>query len=153
MRISRHLMFMENAVTASKRSTCYRRAVGAILVQHNNIVSIGYNGPASGEPHCTGKTCGGDRGCTRSIHAEKNVIDRALIQRVTPRGGTMYVTESPCVECAAYTVAAGIRALYYMHEYRIREGIDLLIAGGISVYRMTPSGYITDYVTGDLVEE
>ena len=76
MRISRDLMFMMMAEAAARRSTCRRLNVGAILTYQNNVVSIGYNGPPPGEPHCYGGDCGVPM-CTRSIHAEFNAIVRA----------------------------------------------------------------------------
>lgn len=150
-RISRHMMFMQIAEVASRRSTCFRRNVGAVIVANRNIISIGYNGPATGEPHCTGNGCADpEKGCQRAVHAEVNALDRAS------GGGnwtwSMYVTESPCPDCARAVVDSPIAEVFYLNQYRIVEGIDVLMKGGVMVWRMTPSGYITNYRTGELVE-
>lgn len=154
MRISRHRMFMGFAEYASMRSTCYRRSVGAVLVRNNNVISVGYNGPPSGEPHCTGKNCPSLDGCKRAVHAEINLLSRALLRSDEPSNLSVYVTESPCIECAQKIAKTpGVYRLFYLHEYRIKAGIDILIEGGLQTYRMTASGIITDYRTGNLVNE
>lgn len=150
-RISRHHMFMKMATDASERSTCYRRSVGAILVlPHNNVISVAYNGPPAGEPHCTGANCPGPAGCSRAVHAEYNAITRAC---VSPALATLYTTESPCPECAELLITSKIKRIFYQHEYRIRDGLDRLVAAGVEVYRLTPGGYIIDYVTNELVKD
>lgn len=150
-RISRHQLFMGIAELASMRSTCFRRAVGAVIVQANNVISIGYNGAPKDQPHCTGKTCPTEGVCTRAVHAEKNAYDRLHYEAGT-EPFIMYVTESPCLACARY-IAEIIEKVYYMHPYRLQDGVDHLIKEGVLVYRMTPSGYIIDHVTGELVYE
>lgn len=150
MRISRHAMFMQMAEAASRRSTCYRRSVGAVIVMGNNVTGIGYNGVPKGEPHCTGATCPGPLGCSRAIHAEVNVLERAHSPVL---GSTLYTTESPCPDCAELLILRGIKRIFYLHEYRIREGLDRLVAAGVEVYRLTPGGYITDYATNELVKD
>ena len=148
MRITRHQMFMQIAEVVARRSTCYRRNVGAVLVRNNTIVSHGYNGPPSGEPHCTGTTCPTNNVCTRALHAEINAINRydgpysAL---------TLYVTESPCMACAARIVDdLRIHSTYYMHPYRDPAGVNYL-ANNIPVFRMTLAGDIIDHTTGEFV--
>lgn len=146
------MMFMQIAEVASRRSTCFRRNVGAVIVANKNIISIGYNGPLSGEPHCTGNGCADPvRGCTRAIHAEINALDRA--ERPSPQASwSMYCTESPCPICAEAIVDSLVCEVFYLNQYRIIEGIDVLIKGGVMVWRMTPSGYIINYRTGKLME-
>lgn len=153
MRISRPLMFMQMAEAASRRSTCFRRNVGCIIVDGHVPVSIGYNGPPSGDQHCTGKNCADpDRGCTRALHAEANAISRL------PRGAILscldlYTTESPCLKCAELIIqTAPISSLYYIHQYRITEGIDL-VAKHMPVWRITPAGHLINHATGELIEE
>jgi dCMP deaminase len=151
-RIGRHQMLMQIAEVVSRRSTCFRRNVGCVITASHNIVAIGYNGPASGEPHCTGNGCADPvRGCQRAIHAEKNALDRIAMKDVCD--GRMYVTESPCPHCAKEIIDSGsIHEVFYLHEYRLAEGRVLIMRAGIKLYRMTPSGYIIDVATGDLVE-
>jgi len=147
-RINRHQMFMLMAQAASQRATCFRRSVGAVLVQGSNVISIGYNGPPAGEAHCTGNSCGGEKGCIRSIHAEKNAIERATS---STQGSRLYVTESPCPHCAELIIEAGIKEVFYLNEYRLTDPIKFLSLCGIKVRRMTPSGYIIDYATNELL--
>lgn len=154
-RISRHQMFMQIAEVASRRSTCFRRNVGAVIVANKNIISIGYNGPASGEPHCTGNGCADPtRGCQRAIHAEINALDRARDDRVfkTSQLWSMYCTESPCDDCARAIVDSPVAEVFFLNQYRLVEGLNKLLLGGVMVWRMTPSGYIINYRTGELVE-
>jgi len=142
-------MFMQMAEAASLRSTCFRRAVGAVLVHDNNVISIGYNGPPSGEPHCTGKNCPQTSVCVRAVHAEWNALSR---QRATLYPVTMYTTESPCLRCAQRIVDERVRAVYYQHEYRVRDGIEWLISNGVELFRLTPSGYIINVKDGELLQ-
>jgi dCMP deaminase len=145
-RISREQAFMQTAEVWSRRSTCMRRNVGAVIVVNNHIVSIGYNGAPPGEPHCDGTTCipPGLLGCARAIHAEINAIDFLPDQFVrVPKH--LYVTESPCPACAARLVDGPVKnflSVTFFHEYRVDSGIKTLIIGGIAVQRMTPSGYL-----------
>ena len=151
-RISRDSMFMGFAELAAKRSTCYRRSVGAILVANNNVLSVGYNGPPSGEDHCTGITCPSNNICSRAVHAEKNLFDRCTIRSFhSIPDSRIYVTESPCPECAQLVLDKGVRHLYYLNQYRLVQGLEILAAGGVKVYRMTPAGYVIDYTTNELV--
>lgn len=140
MRISREQMFMDVAVVVSKRSTCMRRAVGAVIVTNHRIVSIGYNGSPPGSDHCTREICPDSQvPCYRTIHAEANALAYLPSGVVAEQ---MFTTESPCPECASAIIASPIKEVYYLNEYRLDDGIRLLIQYGISVYRMTPSGFI-----------
>jgi deoxycytidylate deaminase len=64
----------------------------------------------------------------------------------------MYCTESPCPDCAAAIVDSKVAEVFYLNQYRLVEGIDVLMRGGVKVWRMTPSGYVINYRTGELVE-
>jgi dCMP deaminase len=152
MRISRELMFMEMAMVASKRSTCFRRNVGALIVHGHVPISIGYNGPASGEPHCTGKDCAPPgKGCVRALHAEANAIDQLPVGAGDFEILSMYTTESPCPECAIKIMQSAIRRLYYTHLYRLTDGVDM-VARHMPVYRITPAGHLINHKTGELVD-
>lgn len=153
MRISRHQMFMGIARVASMRSTCHRLNVGAVLTVDNNVVSIGYNGSAPGQEHCGGTECKwmGTNGC-KVFHAERN----ALVRRdgiVLPFPTAIYVTHSPCKDCARMIWMESVDKVYYEVEYRDRSPIDYLIAQGIKVYRLLPSGYVVDIQTNQVIHE
>lgn len=142
MRISREQMFMEMAVAASKRSTCFRRAVGAIVVINNRPVSLGYNGPPPGEEHCTLHTCPDNKSpCTRALHAESNGLNWVPHQLwdVPKR---LFTTESPCMACASLIANRVVTDVYYANEYRLSHGIIHLIKNHVNVWRVTPSGYM-----------
>ena len=150
MRISRDLMFMMMAEAAARRSTCRRLNVGAILTYQNNVVSIGYNGPPPGEPHCYGGDCGVPM-CTRSIHAEFNAIVRAADAGFENFAlSTLYVTNSPCESCFNVIRAYRIPRVVFRDEYRIHQHLKD-ITHGVQIEKITPSGYRTDFVTGQFV--
>lgn len=152
MRITREQMFMEMAATAARRSTCFRANVGAIVTHENNVVAIGYNGPPSGEPHCTGHTCpGAQTGCTRAIHAEINAIQR--IPRVVKAPLSLYLTHSPCYDCAKRIIATQVIGhVYFRDLYRLNDHLILLIHSEIPVTQLMPSGFAIDWLTRELVE-
>lgn len=155
-RITRQLMFMEMAESAAKRSTCFRANVGAIVTHNNNVVAIGWNGPPAGEDHCTGHTCpGAQTGCTRSIHAEINALTRVSMSLTG--GLELFLTHSPCAECARCILFYGRTALYvnkiYFRDlYRINDHLEGLIRDGLEVYQLTPAGFTINWKTKELRE-
>lgn len=131
-RITREEMFKEMVRTVEKRSTCLRSRVAAILEKDGRVISIGYNGPASGFPACMPRTqlhlsceCMGPS-CTRSIHAETNAIAFAAKAGISIEGATMYCSMSPCINCAKLIINSGIEEVVYLEEYRDRSGVELL---------------------------
>lgn len=152
-RITRHNMFMDICDVLAKRSTCCRQNVGALLTHRHRIVSTGWNGAPSGEPHCLGKDCPltSAGGCSRSIHAEVNALTFA------PRDLkdlTLYVSLSPCIACATEIVNSyRVSRVFYRQEYRLKTGLEELWFYNISTYRITPAGYVLDTKTNQLVEE
>ena len=153
MRISRQQMFAEMATVVSKRATCYRANVGALIVQGTNVVSIGYNGPPSGEPHCLGKSLcplTESGGCSRALHAEYNAIKRMPVLRYGLC--VLYTTRSPCEACTELIlVTRYIERVFYIEQYRNTQHLDKL-HGKKPVYRILPSGVILDHFTGEVVE-
>lgn len=142
-RISREQAFMACAQVWSQRSTCMRRAVGAVVVVDRRIVSHGYNGAPPGEPHCDGTSCvpPGQVGCERARHAEANALDY-IPDSLRSADKIMFTTESPCVACASIIAVSRFKDLYYLNEYRVSGGITHLIRQGLRVFRMTPAGII-----------
>lgn len=130
-RITRDEMLIEVAHTVAKRSTCCRRNVGAVIARDGRIISIGYNGSPVGMPHCTPATCGPDNPCTRTIHAEANAIAFAARHGVPIERSFLYVTTSPCLDCAKLILNSGIIGVYYVEAYRDKTPIKLLHDGGI----------------------
>jgi dCMP deaminase len=154
MRISRPQMFMEIAHVVSRRSTCFRLNVGAVVTAHGRIVSIGYNGQPPGARHCQGNDCPGREGCHETIHAEINALGHVPVG-VTGRL-QVYVTDSPCIDCARVIVNSGqgrIDRVFYDRPYRLgQHGIDYLMENDIAVYRITPAGYVIDQASGRILD-
>jgi dCMP deaminase len=152
-RISRHSCFMQVAEVIARRSTCYRRNVGALITVDNRPVSWGWNGPASHERHCTGGGCSGPQGCSRAIHSEVNALTY-VPPPIRSHIATLYVTESPCANCANRIAEyATIKEVYFQHLYRLTVGLDVLKAHGIGVFRMTPAGHVVDHWSDKIIDE
>ena len=115
----------------AENSYCKRRQVGAIIVKDKTITSDGYNGTPSGFENI----CEDDNGLTKPyvLHAEANAITKIARSGNNSDGATLYVTSSPCIECAKLIIQAGIKRVVYSEEYRLTDGIDLLRRAGIEV--------------------
>lgn len=123
--------YMRMARIWAENSYCRRRQVGAILVKDKMIISDGYNGTPSGfENNCED---GDFVSLPYVLHAEANAITKVARSNNSSDGATLYVTASPCIECAKLIIQAGIKRVVYGEEYRIRDGIELLQRAGISV--------------------
>lgn len=142
------------AEVLTRRSTCYRGNVGALLVTREGILAEGYNGPASGQEHCQGNSCPLQEGsCMRSDHAERNAIVRAKAKTKSLflDECTLYCTSAPCKPCASLILGSRIRCVFFRNYYRTSEGLDLLKYHDRPViYRLTPSGYLINERTGAL---
>ena len=135
MRMSRETMFMRIAGIVSERSTCSRLKVGAVLVKDSRIIATGYNGAPKGLPHCDDVGCEMDNGaCTRTSHAEANVIAFAARNGIATEGATLYTTHAPCYSCAKLLVNAGIQKIVFGKEYRIKKGLRLLEECGVHIH-------------------
>lgn len=147
----RPLVFLEMARAISKRSTCMRLAVGAIVVvKHNIVAGEGYVGHKPGASHCRGNDCPGRHGCTLTIHAEVNALNR-IPEEYKDLDKDIYCTHSPCPQCAGLMRRHKVRRLFYEQEYRNAD-IKSLINSGLEVYRVTAAGYIINQVDQGLVE-
>lgn len=118
--------FMDIAHLVAKRSTCRRRAVGALLVKDKRILSTGYNGAPSGLKHCLDIGClreklniaSGERHeLCRGIHAEQNAIIQAALHGVSIKDATLFCTNQPCLICAKMLINASITKIYYHSGY------------------------------------
>lgn len=146
VRISRRELYMEVARLFSKRSTCRRGQVGAILVKDFRIIASGYNGPAEGQPHCEEHGCDLSLPCTHAIHAEANLIAFCSKQGIATNKATMVVTTVPCRKCAELIVQAGIKYVVYDSDYRSEEGFKLLEDAGITIIKYNPMGKLPDEI-------
>ena len=118
--------FMDIAVLVAKRSTCTRRAVGAIIVKDKRVLSTGYNGAPSGIEHCSEVGClreklnvpsGEKHELCRGIHAEQNAIIQAAYYGVSINDAVLFCTNLPCSICAKMIINAGIKKIYYKDGY------------------------------------
>lgn len=123
------IRYLRMAKIWSENSYCTRRKVGALLVKDNMIISDGYNGTPSGfENKCEDSD---GRTFPFVLHAEANAITKVARSHNSSEGSTLYITASPCMECAKLIIQAGIRRIVFSEFYRISEGIDLLNQAGI----------------------
>ncbi len=115
----------------SENSYCRRRKVGALIVKDKMIISDGYNGTPSGFPNI----CEDDTDVTFPyvLHAEANAITKVARSNNSSDGSTLYVTASPCMECAKLIIQSGIRRVVFSDLYRITDGLDLLRSAGVEV--------------------
>ena len=120
----------------ARNSYCKRRQVGALIVKDRMIISDGYNGTPSGFEN----VCEDENNLTKPyvLHAEANAITKLARSHNNSDGATIYVTDSPCIECAKLIIQAGIKRLVYSRQYRLTDGIDLLKRAGIDVVFMEP---------------
>ena len=123
--------YLRMACIWSENSYCTRRQVGALIVKDKMIISDGYNGTPSGFENI----CEDENGVTKPyvLHAEANAITKVAKSGNSSKDATLYVTASPCLECAKLIIQAGIKRVVYRDAYRLTDGIDLLKRAGIEV--------------------
>lgn len=129
------LRYLRMARIWAENSYCKRRQVGALVVKDKMIISDGYNGTPSGfENVCE------DNNVTKPyvLHAEANAITKLARSSNNSEGSTLYVTASPCIECAKLIIQSGIKRVVYAEKYRLDDGIKLMQRAGIKVEYLNP---------------
>jgi len=132
-------VYMRVVDIISERSTCLRKQVGAVLIVDNRIVSHGYNGVPSGQPHCidTGRCLkdeAGDEEYKVCLHAEQNAISQCAKRGLATMGGTLYVNADICITCAKMVLASGIQRVVIRRDNMGGDhGINLLRLHGLRV--------------------
>jgi dCMP deaminase len=123
--------YLRMALIWAENSYCKRRKVGALVVKDKAIISDGYNGTPSGFEN----VCEDADNVTKPyvLHAEANAITKLARSTNSGQGATLYVTASPCIECAKLIIQAGIRRVVYGEKYRLDDGIKLLERAGVDV--------------------
>lgn len=123
--------YLRMAKIWAENSYCKRRKVGALVVKDQMIISDGYNGTPSGFDN----VCEDSRDLTLPyvLHAEANAITKLARSSNNSDGSTLYVTASPCIECAKLIIQAGIKRVVYAEKYRLEDGIALMQRAGIEV--------------------
>ena len=122
------------ALIWAENSYCERRKVGALVVKDNMIISDGYNGTPTGFENI----CEDDNNVSKPyvLHAEANAITKLARSSNSSDGATLYVTASPCIECAKLIIQSGIKRVIYTEQYRLTDGVDLLKRAGVDVEYM-----------------
>ncbi len=123
--------YLAMAAIWAENSYCKRRKVGALIVKDGMIISDGFNGTPSGFENI----CEDDSGITKPyvLHAEANAITKVAKSGNSAEGSTLYITDSPCMECAKLIIQSGIKRVVYKDEYRLTDGVDLLRKAGVEV--------------------
>lgn len=129
------LSYLRMAGIWAKNSYSKRLQVGALLVKDRMIISDGYNGTPSGFEN----VCEDENGATKPyvLHAEANAITKVAKSNNSSDGATLYITASPCVECAKLIIQSGVKRVVYRDAYRIDDGIKLLQRANIQVDRIS----------------
>ncbi len=128
--------FMAIARIIATRSTCDRLRAGAVLVKDNRTISTGYNGSPPGLPHCDSEAGHllEDGHCVRTIHAEHNaLLQAAILGSMSTQGSTLYTLYNPCIHCAKYVIACGIKRVVIGKIYRGEKALEYLKEAGIKV--------------------
>ncbi len=125
------MRYIRMASIWAENSYCKRRQVGALIIKDKMIISDGYNGTPSGFENI----CEDEDNVTKPyvLHAEANAITKIARSNNSSNGATMYVTASPCIECAKLIIQAGIKRVVYSEKYRLEDGVELLKRAGIEV--------------------
>ncbi len=128
------LRYLRMAGIWAENSYCQRRQVGALIVKDKMIISDGYNGTPSGFEN----VCEDEQGVTKPyvLHAEANAITKIARSGNNSNGATLYVTDSPCIECAKLIIQAGIKRVVFQRNYRLTDGVDLLRRAKIEVIHL-----------------
>ena len=123
--------YLEMALVWAKNSYCKRRQVGALIVKGRMIISDGYNGTPEGFENI----CEDENNVTKPyvLHAEANAITKVAKSNNSSENASLYVTSSPCMECAKLIIQSGIKRVVFCNKYRIADGIELLKRAGIEM--------------------
>ena len=130
--------YLQMAYIWAQNSYCKRRKVGSLMVKNKMIISDGYNGTPSGFINI----CEDDENNTYPyvLHAEANAITKVAKSNNSSEGATLYVTASPCLECAKLIIQSGIQRVVFSELYRISDGINLLKKANIAIVHIDING-------------
>jgi dCMP deaminase len=143
--------YMDVAERFAQLSSAVRLQVGAIVVKDDRIISIGYNGMPAGWDNCCEECCDGGgpvgAGCYHDhctgpktkpevLHAESNAIAKLARSPESGEGASIFVTHSPCMDCAKLIFQSGIKNVYYKNDYRSTQGIDFLYKSGVNIEKV-----------------
>ncbi|MCM2973770.1 deaminase [Larsenimonas suaedae] len=133
-------LYWRMAYQAQYESVATREQVGSVVVTTSGMLSIGWNGMPAGMPnacetyqHVPGEGRHRLKTNRAVIHAEQNALDKMLVQGIPTKNALLFVTLSPCFECAKKLVGLGLKAIHYDRLHDCTEGLDLLKDVGVSV--------------------
>lgn len=132
IRLTRNELFIETAKITSRRSSCPKKQVGAVLVLDNRIIAQGYNGVLPSTNPSEGLL---EDGTTKTVHAEANIIAFCAKHGIATNNTKMFVTLSPCEKCAELIIQSGIKEVIYIEDYRDSSGLDKLRKHKIKVIK------------------
>lgn len=137
--------YLRMAKIWAENSYCKRRKVGALLVKDKMIISDGFNGTPQGFENI----CEDENGDTKSyvLHAEANAITKVAQTGNSSKNATLYVTTSPCIECAKLIIQSGITRVVFSELYRLTDGVELLQRAGVECVHLLECG------SGEYVEK
>lgn len=134
--------FLEIAGLVSRRSTCLRRKVGALLVKDKRLLATGYNGAPRGLLHCSETGClrkdlkvppGERHELCRGLHSEQNALLQAALHGVSVKDSVLYCTTQPCIICAKMLINAGIKEIIIISGYPDKMSMDFFDQAGVLV--------------------
>lgn len=129
------VIYLRLAMALAERSTCVRLQVGTVITStdYRKVLAVGYNGNATGLPNRCDRDEAGNCGC---LHSEENAVINCDAPRNTDK--FVFVTHLPCVACAKRLINLGnVKKVFYHHEYRLRDSVELLRSVGIDVERIS----------------
>jgi len=137
-------LYMDWAHRAAELSYAKRLQVGAVIVKDDTVISYGYNGmPAGWDNNCEFEFTDPQTRITELLtraevlHAESNAIAKLAKSNNSGLGADLFVTHSPCIQCAKLIYQSGIARVYYGENYRDDAGIQFLKQSGIEVKQLT----------------
>lgn len=132
-------LYIDITYTVSSYSRCRRQKVGAVIVKDNNIISFGWNGTPPGFDNVC-ECEGGFATKDEVIHAEQNALAKAARSTISTEGATLYLTLSPCWNCAKSIIQSGIKRVVYVTKYRDDRPIQFLADAGVAVEQKNDEG-------------
>ena len=129
--------YLQMADMWGQLSRAKRKKVGSLIVKDGRIISDGYNGTPHGfDNNCEFETRFGLETKPEVLHAESNALTKLAKSTQSSEGATIYVTLSPCFDCAKLMIQSGIKRVIYSRQYRITDGIKLLEDANIIIYQI-----------------
>jgi dCMP deaminase len=139
MKLKFQKLYITIADTVATMSTARRLQVGAIVVKDDRVISMGYNGMPSGwDNNCEDTVQHSDDTVTLKtksevLHAETNAIAKLARSNESGLGSDMFITHSPCLDCAKLIYQSGIKRVWFSNHYRDNSGIEFLKKSGVEV--------------------